>query len=288
MSLYLSIAKYRPLGLSWYQLLKYSIYALLSYNLYLFIVEETQGLAGAYPQGLNLGNFVEAYSATVDTAAWVVLLYVFELETAVLSDRRLRGPLGYALAAIKAVCYGFILYALYGYVGKYLAVSAVSPAPIQDACLAASQGWLRIESLNDYPSFSPGQCQALSGPLFSVDNTQIIGDHSQIRLLHNLAGVDVLNAAAWVVLVAVLQLEVVLQLRQALSHGLMMTAKLLKAPLYLLLLAAAIYWGIDGEFLDFWDAFLWLLAFFLIDLNIFEWHEEVQQEAQQQAGQTEG
>ena len=27
-------------------------------------------------------------------------------------------------------------------------------------------------------------------------------------------------------------------------------------------------------FLDFWDAFLWLVAFVFIELNVFQWREE--------------
>ena len=40
------------------------------------------------------------------------------------------------------------------------------------------------------------------------------------------------------------------------------------------LLLAAIYWGFKGDFVDFWDAFLWLVAFVFIELNIFEWRRE--------------
>jgi hypothetical protein len=39
-------------------------------------------------------------------------------------------------------------------------------------------------------------------------------------------------------------------------------------------LLAAIYWGIKGDFVDFWDAFLWLVAFVFIELNVFEWRRE--------------
>ena len=33
------------------------------------------------------------------------------------------------------------------------------------------------------------------------------------------------------------------------------------------------YWGILGDFLDFWDAFMWLVAFVFIELNIFQWQQ---------------
>ena len=35
-----------------------------------------------------------------------------------------------------------------------------------------------------------------------------------------------------------------------------------------------VYWGVKGDFIDFWDAFLWLVAFVFIELNVFEWRAE--------------
>ena len=45
------------------------------------------------------------------------------------------------------------------------------------------------------------------------------------------------------------------------------------------MLLAAIYWGFRGDFVDFWDAFLWLVAFVFIELNVFEWRQEDKAEA---------
>ena len=36
---------------------------------------------------------------------------------------------------------------------------------------------------------------------------------------------------------------------------------------------AAVYWGVKGDFVDFWDAMLWLIAFVFIELNVFEWRQ---------------
>jgi hypothetical protein len=44
--------------------------------------------------------------------------------------------------------------------------------------------------------------------------------------------------------------------------------------LYFMLFAAAGYWGFEGDFLDFWDAILWLFAFFVIERNVISWREE--------------
>ncbi|MBB6521942.1 hypothetical protein [Pseudoteredinibacter isoporae] len=276
---YIDLIKHKPLlaGLSAFQLFKYLIYTLLSYNLYLFILEDTGSIPGAYPEGVNIDNFVEIYSASIDTASWVLLLLIFELETAILSDERLKSWQGHALSAIKAVCYAVICYAFYGYLSKYFSVTDVVDLSINNACSLSGQGWSIIESLNEYPALTGDNCQSLQAPLQKLNNTQIVGDGSSIGLIHNLAMVDVINAGAWIVLVALLQLEVILQLRQSLSEGFLQTSKYIKGFLYLVLLGAAIYWWIDGSFLDFWDAFLWLIAFIFIDLNILDWHEETQE-----------
>lgn len=74
-----------------------------------------------------------------------------------------------------------------------------------------------------------------------------------------------------------LEVEVYLQLKDKLTLRMMMIGKSIKGFFYLILFAAAAYWGLNGVFLDFWDAFLWLVAFIFIELNIFQWHEEAEE-----------
>lgn len=268
-------------GLTGFQCFKYAIYLLISYNLYLFILEEGSAAASAYAQGVTLSNFIEVYSATTDTAAWLVLLLIFELETATLSDERLKTWQGSALLGIKSICYCFILYAFYGYLSKFFSVTSLSNSPVNDACSLLGQGWSYVVSLNEYEPLNSEQCAALVGPLQQINNTQIIGNQEMMTLLRNLSSVDVINAGTWILVVAMLQVEVILQLKNSLSDKLIKINKIIKGFLYLILFAAAVYWWIDGSFLDFWDAFIWLVAFIFIDLNILEWQNETQNEQQE-------
>jgi hypothetical protein len=50
----------------------------------------------------------------------------------------------------------------------------------------------------------------------------------------------------------------------------------IKLLFYSTLLLLAVYWGFEGDFVDFWDAFLWLVAFFFIEMNVVEWRREEQ------------
>ena len=54
-----------------------------------------------------------------------------------------------------------------------------------------------------------------------------------------------------------------------------------KVVFYGSLLFTATFWGVKGDFVDFWDAFLWLVAFVFIELNVFEWRQEVNESAAQ-------
>ena len=77
--------------------------------------------------------------------------------------------------------------------------------------------------------------------------------------------------------------EELLALEHTFSNGFALTDAI-QAILYSILLGAAIYWGFAGDFLDFWDAFLWLFAFVFIALNVFDWQAETQAELQEVQG----
>jgi hypothetical protein len=112
-------------------------------------------------------------------------------------------------------------------------------------------------------------CFALIVYAFYGYLTRAIADATDIDNI--LLWLDVVNSAVWLLVVLVLELDVRLQARGRWQDATLMASNALKPALYTLLLLAAIYWGIKGDFVDFWDAFLWLLAFVFIELNLFGW-----------------
>jgi hypothetical protein len=221
---------------------------------------------------------VEAFSATIDTSAWLVLLLVFEFETAIFTDEQLKGGLKWFLAVLKFVSYFLITYSFYGYVQKYFVITTLLPFSIADTCSLVGTGWNYVVSLDDYLPLDATACSAMQGQeLFQVASTKIIGTREALDSAWGLAVIDIINAATWLAIVVMLETEVWMQLRDVLTDRLMKLGKYLKGLLYSILFIAATYWGFEGSFLDFWDAFLWLLAFILIELNIFQWHEEVEE-----------
>ena len=260
-----------------FQVFKYAIYSLLVVNLFFFFQENTQAIAHTFSGGLQLHQLGEAYSDTIDTFSWVLLLLLFELETYIVNDKYLNNRVKVALFCARSLSYIFIFYSLYGYISRYIAVMAASPYSIVDACSLVGTNFTQIMSLNDYQPLSADTCGELNGiELIRLNGTEIIGSVDSYDIIENLAIADVINAFTWVLIVVVLEIDVYLQTSKRVMGPFLALSNWIKAGLYSTLLACAVYWWIDGDFLDFWDAFLWLIAFVFIEMNIFEWQEEIQ------------
>lgn len=185
-----------------YTYFKYSVYLIVAINVILFFVKEQSQIP---TNNFNLFQLMAAYSSTIDTGAWMILLFLFELETNALAQKNKSNLL---IKTIKSICYAFILVAFWGYLKKVLF------------------GWQEAYTL-------------------SIAN--------------------LINSAVWILVVLLLELEVSLKKTSTLF------IKSLKGILYLVLFLIGIFYGIDGHVLDFFDAFLWIIAFFLIEENIFQW-----------------
>ncbi len=77
---------------------------------------------------------------------------------------------------------------------------------------------------------------------------------------------DAANALLWIGVVIVLELEVRLPDAAARQRRLVAGASFV---LYAALAAVALAWLFHGEWLDAWDALLWIAAFMLIELDLF-------------------
>lgn len=271
----------RPAGLrrdTIYRAFKYTIYCLLALNVLLFFREDLAASAETFGDTVTWRNVVEAYTATFDTFSWVILLLLFELETAVIPDEKLRGGLKWVFTGVRVVCYFFITYAFYGYCVKYGLVSNVVSFNVTDVCQLVGSSYSYVDDLDEYLAFTPQVCESMRGQeLLRISGTEIVGTASALDAAIKLAMVDIVNSGDWLIIVILLEVEVYLQLKDKLTDRLLVWLKYIKGIFYLILFMAAAYWGVKGDFLDFWDAFLWLVAFIFIELNVFQWHEEAEE-----------
>jgi hypothetical protein len=263
-----------------FQLFKYTVYALLTLNIFLFYFEESAAALLQFPDGVTPGNFSEAYAATLDTLAWVILLLMFELETWVLEDRQFTRTVRLSLHGLRAICYTAILFAFVGYVDDMLFVSATTAfAAGGDLCALPAGDWSWAATFGEYVAITAENCASLSAASNFLQFTGLpvlvdLAGHTEII---RLAWVDVINAGVWLLVVLVLEIDVRLQERNRLEGMALYVSNATKFALYGILFLAAVYWGFKGDFVDFWDAFLWLVAFVFIEMNVFEWRAEENQ-----------
>ncbi len=260
-----------------FQLFKYSVYALLTLNIYLFFVIEWAASPHRFADGIILFDIIEAYVATIDTAAWVILLLMFELETYVLDDRHFTKRVTWTLHGLRAFCYIFIVYAFYGYLTKLIFLSGSGPLPnVSDICSLVDGQWAYAVDFDEYAILTAANCASFStaNAFLQFPGLFAVIDQAGLTDIIRLAWVDVINSAVWLLVVLVLEIDVRLQERHKLEGAVLYLSNASKYILYSALFMAAVYWGVKGDFVDFWDAFLWLVAFVFIELNVVEWRQE--------------
>ncbi len=269
-----------------FQFFKYAVYALLAINVFVFWREEFLAAVLQFPNGVEAAQIIASFPAAIDTAAWVVLLLMFELETYVLEDDQYSPGVTWSLQGVRVVCYVFILYAFYGYLAKLGFIYAATPlADVSTLCALVSDGWSYAVDLDEYVELTTANCASFTdaSTFLRFDAMPAVVDLAGMSDIRHLAWVDVINAAVWLLVVLVLEIDVRLQEHDRYKGLALRLSYAAKLVLYSTLLLAAIFWGFKGDFVDFWDAFLWLVAFVFIELNVFEWRQEVE-DARQQEG----
>lgn len=265
-----------------YTAFKYAVYALLTLNIFLFFAEENAAAQFQFVDGIPAADFIEAFASTIDTAAWVLLLLLFELETGLLDDRLFTPAVTWSLRLFRALCYAVIVYAFYGYVENMLFAYSAVPLPgVTDLCSLIGDGWSWTETLDQYAALTAASCGGVSTAteFLRFDGMKAAVDAKTLADVRGLAWVDVINGAVWILVVILLEVDVWLQERGRYEGVAFRISYVLKVLFYGTLFVAVLFWMWKGDFKDWWDAFLWLVAFVFIELNVFQWREESLAEA---------
>lgn len=257
-----------------YTTFKYTMYALLIINLRAFFELNYEAEAATFKDGLSLGEFIVAYADAVDSFAWIALLLLFELETSYEPPARWRRIVTPLIGVVTLLVWGFIVYSFYGYVGGLDMlkdfVAYAGPAP----CTLADGGALFAVTLDDYVALDATNCRDLAtGALFSAD-LNMFATPENFSLIKRLLWTDVTNAGAWIIVAAMIELEIFMRVSGRATQKFLRLSRAVAAPFWAVLIVNVFYWGALSSMLDAWDAFLWIAAFFFIELNMIARHEE--------------
>lgn len=259
---------------AFYKAFKYSVYALLGINTGHFFFENVTGVSFTYHQRLTPGDIIVAYTDAIDTAAWLVLLLLLELETWIIPDEKLKGWTGVSINAASVLCWAAIVYSFYGYVATLSVPLGFSQYAGADPCSLVGAGASLATSLAQYHPLDAENCLTLAaGAYFNPDDT-MFATRESVSLITRLAWTDVVNAGIWLIIVIILELEIYLESSKIFGSKFFLAYKSFKLLLYGVLIVDVAYWWALGEAWAAWDAFLWLVAFFFIEVNMLNWQEE--------------
>ena len=258
-------------------LLKWFVYVWLCINFLQYVLDDILAYNSSLAADASLADIILTFRTTIDTAAWLVLIVVFELETYALPDAAFTRWLDRIFIAIKGLCYTCIAYAAYGYFADTLELyDLIALGHIDDLCSLAGQGLFLQLDAADYSEISLVSCSALhaGSEFFQIRGQTSIVSASDLGSIRTMGWLDFGNAIVWIVVVILIDVEVHLQNTDQFDSKRLAYARLFKMLGYGFLIGACLMWFFYGYALYTWDAFLWIFGFWAIELNLAEWEQE--------------
>ena len=259
------------------QVIKYTVYFSLVVNFGLYVIYDYQAYRSALPANAPLTDIVQQFSTSIDMAAWIGLVFLFELETYALPDEAFDGWIPKALHSARVICYISIGFAAYGYTVESLEnfdVAAV--AGVSNICELADKGTHLQTDVINYQEITSENCSDLSpdSEFYRIANEVSVIDASSLKHVQWLGWIDIDNAFVWIIVVLLIEFEVWLQATDRFSSRMLTTTRQAKTFFYLVLIANGFIWTWTHYWLYAWDAFLWIFGFWAIELNLAEWERD--------------
>ena len=257
--------------------LKWFVYVWLCINFLQYVQDDILAYNSSLTADASLADIILTFRTTIDTAAWLVLILIFELETYALPDAAFTLWLDRVFTTIKSLCYMCIAYAAYGYFADTLDLyDLITLGRIDDLCSVAGQGLFLQLDAADYSEISLASCSALNAgsEFFQIRGQTSIVSANELDSIRTMGWLDFGNALVWIVVVILLDVEVHLQNADKFGSKRLSYARLFKMLGYGFLIGACLMWFFYGYALYTWDAFLWIFGFWAIELNLAEWEQE--------------
>ncbi len=259
------------------QIIKWIIYTLLLVNFAFYIRDDWQIAIHTMRNGGSFLKWTGAFATSIDESAWFILLFLLELETYVLSDETLEGPITRIIHGIRILCYIFLAHTLYAF-GLYVyELLQVIPLPdITNLCQLVAADVSYAENL-EYTLLDPANCASLSSAsqFFYIEPGLVITDSNGLAVERYLAWVDLIEAATWLCILFTIELMVRLQNRGIAKGPSIRIINISKLALYSMLWGAAAYWISKGHWMFAWDEFVWIAGFVAIEMNVSDWRKEI-------------
>lgn len=250
-----------------HQIFKYLVYSAVLSNVFLFFRKELKAAIHRFGEDISIFQIFEAFTSTLDTAAWVVLLILFEIQTYILPKEKNTPLLKRIFTGLRGLCFIVIFSSFLGYIQGFNWLKSFEESTISQLCEVVDQSWM--QEIDNFKLIEEKECSTLAKgtKFFKHSEKSVYTDDYYLKATKWLSSVEVLNSLSWILIVLLLEIDVWLMRKSSSTKSLTLN-QYFKNSCYFLLLFCAIYWGVYGDFLEFWDAFLWIVAFVFIELNI--------------------
>ena len=265
------------------QYLKIAIYSLLFVNFILYIIDDITIASYTMRNGGSFLEWTRAFATTIDESAWLILLFLFELETYLLSDQAFSRPMfSRIMYSVRIFCYVFLVHSVYAYSVIYVDLLEVELIPdISNLCELVPMDISFVRNLY-YTEIDLKNCLLLSSDevFYYTEPALVVSDLSGLRLEKNLALVDILEVLIWLLILATIEIMVWLQDQSITRGSVISSMQVSKYLLYGSLWTIAAYWAYHGHYYFAWDEALWIIGFISIEMNVSDWRKEIEESNQ--------
>ena len=257
------------------QLIKWTVYSLLIVNWGLYVLEEWQNAQFTLANGGSLLEWTAAFGTSLDETAWFGLLFLWELETYVLSDESWNRLMQWAFLGIRGACYIFLAHTVFAWGTTFFDLETLQADPdITSLCQLSGQDISFAYNLN-YTLIDEQNCAELSaGPDFYFIESTALTDSEGFALEKRSAWIDLQDAITWLLIMFSIELGIWLQGRDITGGALTLVSQAGKV-FYAVLFFDAAYWAWMGHWLYAWDQTLWICGFWAIEYNMKEWRDQI-------------
>jgi hypothetical protein len=259
------------------QAVKWAVYTLLFVNFVFYIFEDWDRAAHTLHAGSTFLDWTSEFATTIDESAWLLLLFMFELETYVLEDENWTGRVAHTVRGIRLVCFAMIAHTVYAFVVVAINLQpTVAVENVSNLCGMVGDDVSYVYNL-EYTEVTEQTCGKLSdaSQYYWLGDDPLVVDMAGLKLERDLAWADLVEVVVWLLILFSIEITVRLQDRNVTGGALMSTTRTFKLFLYLVLIALAIYWATLSHWLYFWDELVWIGGFAAIEMNVSKWRDDL-------------
>ena len=262
------------------QAVKWTVYALLIINFVFYIFEDWNRAIHTLDAESTFLDWTAEFATSIDESAWFLLLFMFELETYVLSDKDWKGWVAHTVRGVRLFSFLMIGHTIFAFTGTVIDYRpTVAVEGVSSLCEMTDADVSYVYNL-EYTAIDAETCEDLSSAseFYWIAEDPVVATLKGLQLERDLAWSDLVEASVW--LLIILAIEIVVRMQDhGVTGGAFLTAiNRSKLGLYGILILLGIYWAYLSHWLYTWDTLVWIGGFAAIEMNVSEWREELIEE----------